>query len=66
MTRKIITLPRLRATHPVLTVDQLRVIKRERLTQTERALAGACVLLSIPVPATALTLVVALLTGLVF
>jgi len=57
-----VTLPRLRHL-PVLTVEQARVIQRDRLTSTERALLGATVLMSIPVPASALAITVAIIAG---
>ncbi len=59
---RVVTLPRLRHL-PVLTVEQARVIQRERLSSTERALVGATVLISLPVPAMALSIAFALLAG---
>lgn len=59
--KRVVTMPRLRAQFPCLTVEQQRVIQRELLSSTERALAGACVLLSITVPAAALSIAVAII-----
>ena len=60
---KVPTLPRLRKIYPCLTVEQARVIQRERLSSTERALVGATVLMSIPVPAAALSIAFAIIAG---
>ena len=59
---RVVTLPRLRHL-PVLTVEQARVIQRERLSSTERALVGATILISLPVPAMALSIGFAIVAG---
>ena len=64
MLKFIPRLPRVRNPHPVPTVEQVRVIRRERLSQSDRIMLGLTIILTgIPVPAMALSLGFALFAG---
>lgn len=61
--KRVVHIQRKRAVFPVLTTDQVRVIQRERVTQTERALLAVTALVALPVPAMAISIGVALVAG---